>query len=202
VASPRHWDQRVGVLDVTHPDAAEHLRGVYASLAAEGFTYHKIDFLYAGAMEGRRHADCSGLDAYAQGLRLVREGIGPDATLLGCGAPLLPSVGLVDAMRVSPDVDPRWEPPDGDVSQPSGRGALLAGRARGWMHARLWVNDPDCIVARAEVERRDDWASHVAASGGLAVSSDPLDTLDAHGLDLTRRLLRPSSPDPLDWRPA
>jgi hypothetical protein len=34
---------------------------------------------------------------------LVREVMGDEAFLLGCGAPILPSVGLVDAMRVSPD---------------------------------------------------------------------------------------------------
>ncbi|MBA2575088.1 MAG: alpha-galactosidase [Euzebyaceae bacterium] len=199
VASPSNWEQETRVLDVTHPDAAEHLRSVYATLREEGFTYHKIDFLYAGAMDGVRRADCSGLDAYAEGLRLIREGIGEDATLLGCGAPLLPSVGLVDAMRISPDVGPDWEPLDGDVSQPGGRSAVLAGRARTWMHGRFWVNDPDCLIVRPAVERRDEVAANIAASGGLAVSSDPLDALDDHGLALTRALLRPSSAEPVAW---
>lgn len=43
---------------------------------------------------------------------------------------------------------------------------------------------------------------HVAASGGLAVSSDPLAELDAHGLELTRQLLRPAHPEPVPWEPA
>ena len=30
--------------------------------------------------------------------------IGAEAVLLGCGAPILPSVGGVDAMRVGPDI--------------------------------------------------------------------------------------------------
>lgn len=198
----RHWDQQIHVLDVTHPGAAEHLRAVYAALAQEGFAYHKIDFVFCGAMDGGRHGDASGIDAYREGLRLIREGIGADAVLLGCGAPLLPSVGLVDAMRVSPDIDPRWEPLDDDISQPSGRGARAAGQARGWMHGRWWANDPDCLIARPEMEHRDDWAAHVAASGGLVVSGDPLGALDGQGLALTRELLRPSSPDPVDWQPA
>jgi alpha-galactosidase len=197
VASQRHWDQEIRVLDVTHPAAAEHLHEVFATLRAQGFTYHKIDFLYAGAMEGGRHSDCSPLEAYAEGLRIVREGIGDDAFLLGCGAPLLPSIGRVDAMRVSPDIDPKVEPPDGDISQPSQRGAVAAGRARAWMHGRLWVNDLDCIVARPEIEERDVWAAHLRALGGMAVSSDPLDALDEHGLALTRELLQASSPDPV-----
>jgi alpha-galactosidase len=192
VALEEQWGQRVHVLDVTHPDAAEHLVSTYRTLVAEGFTYHKIDFLYAGAMEGVRRQDGSGLDAYAEGLRLVREGVGAEATILACGAPLLPSIGRVDAMRVGPDIDPRYEPVEGDLSQPSQRSACSATRARAWMHDRLWVNDPDCVLVRPEVERREEWAAHLAAVGGLMVSGDPLDALDGWGLEWTRRLLRPS----------
>lgn len=201
LASPHHWNQRVGVLDVSHPDAGAHLYEVFATLRAQGFAYFKVDFLYAGAMPGGRHADTDGLAAYGEGLRIIREAIGPSATLLGCGAPLLASIGRVDAMRISPDIAPHFEPPDGDISQPSGRGALLAGRARAWMHQRLWVNDPDCVLVRPEVERRESWAAYLDALGGLAASSDPLHALDERGLELTRRLLRPSGEDTIGWEP-
>ena len=127
LASDEHWGQPIRVLDVTHPGAADHLHGLFATLRSWGFAYHKVDFVYAGALPGGRHGDASPLDAYGEGLRIIRDAIGEDATLLGCGAPLLPSVGRVDAMRVSPDIDPVYEPPKGDVSQPSMQGALQAG---------------------------------------------------------------------------
>ena len=76
----------------------EALRG----LVDLGVDYLKLDFLYAGAVPGRRHADVDEIAAYRGGLALVREAVGPDVYLVGCGAPLLPSVGLLDAMRVSP----------------------------------------------------------------------------------------------------
>lgn len=195
------WEQQVHILDVTHPEAAEHLTGVYRTLAADGFDYFKLDFLYAGAMVGRRHEDIDPIAAYRRGLELVRAGAGPDAVLLGCGAPLLPSIGLVDAMRVSPDIDPSFEPVEGDISQPGMRSALTMGRARAWQHGRFWVNDPDCLIVRPEVARRELWAEHIEAYGALAASSDPLDALDERGLELTRRLLRPSSPGPVSWDP-
>ena len=201
VAAARHWDQEIRVLDVTHPGARDHLVDVFRTLRAWGFTYHKLDFLYGGALEGGRHADVSGIAAYREGLRLIRDAVGSDATLLGCGAPLLPSVGLVDAMRISPDVAPQYQPESGDLSQPSVRAALAAGRARAWMHGRLWVNDPDCLLARSDIEHLDEWVAHVEASGGLVVSSDPLDRLDPRGVEITRRLLRPSiGASPL-WNP-
>jgi alpha-galactosidase len=197
----QHWEQGVGVLDVTHPDAAEHLLEVFRTLRSWGFTYHKIDFLFGGAIPARRHADASPLDAYAEGLRLVREGIGEDAVLLGCGAPLLPSIGKVDVMRISPDIDRSWDPPDGDVSQPSQLGALLAGRARAWQHGRWWVNDPDCLMVRPGIERREVWARYLAAHGGLAVSGDPLDQLDGDGLAWTRELLVDPAERAGAWHP-
>ncbi len=202
VAAESHWGQRVHVLDVTNPAAAEHLVATYAELRGRGFGYHKLDFLYGGALPGRRYdQDASPLAAYRRGLELVREGLGEDAVIVGCGAPLLPSIGLVDAMRVSPDVAPRWEPKGGDLSKPAMRSALLAGKARAWMHARLWVNDPDCVLVRADVERPEPWERYVEALGGLAFSGDPLPELGRERLERARRLLRPASATPVPWRP-
>jgi alpha-galactosidase len=186
----RNWDQELRALDVTHPDAATWLTEVFTSLAGLGIDYFKIDFIYAGALEGGRHGHADGLAAYRRGVELIREAIGPDAYLLGCGAPILPSIGLVDAMRISPDTDPAYEPPDADLSRPSQRAAVLTGRARQWQHGRFWVNDPDCLLARPAVERRAAWAAHVAEVGGLVASSDRLRDLDQWGLETTRRQFR------------
>ncbi len=187
-----NWHQRLRVLDVTHPAAAQHLARVYRTLSDSGFGYHKLDFLYAGAIEGRRHDDCSPLDAYREGLRLIRSAVGPEAILLGSGAPLLPSIGLVDAMRIGPDV--LSEAPD---ATPDLQHVIEATRVRSWMHGRLWANDPDCLVARSEIAEREAWASHLESYSGLAFSSDRLATLDERGLELTRRVLRSSSAEPI-----
>ena len=66
------------------------------------------------------------------------------------------------------------------------------------MQGRLWVNDPDCLIARPEVRERERWVDEVERHGGLVVSSDRLGELDAHRLELIRRARRPSSPRPLD----
>jgi alpha-galactosidase len=194
----RNWDQSLAALDVTHVHAREWLMSVFRQLGAWGFDYFKLDFLYAGALPGHRHEDCSALEAYKQALRLIREAVGPEATLLACGAPILPSIGLVDAMRVGPDIALHHEPLDGtDVSAPSQRGASLAVRARAFLHGRFWVNDPDCLVVRPEMERRGDWAGAIEHWGGLRGSGDTLRELDGWGLEVTRRLLVRSKVEPL-----
>jgi alpha-galactosidase len=185
----RNWDQELFALDITHPGAAEHLHRVFSTLRGLGIDFFKVDFLYAAALEGRRQEDLPAVEAYRRGLRRIREAVGPAAYLLGCGAPILPSVGLVDAMRVSPDTGPRYEPPQGDLSHPSVRSAMLSGVGRAWQHGRFWVNDPDCLLAGPGVEHRVDWATHVGRYGGLRGSSDRLQGLDRWGLETTRRLL-------------
>ena len=185
-------DQQLAALDVTSPGAEAYLREVFGTFRDLGIDYFKIDFIYAGAMEGRRaRAEVPGVEAYRLGLRIIREAIGRDAYLLGCGAPILPSVGLVDAMRVGPDIAHHFEPEDGDLSQPSQRAAAQNTRWRAWQHGRFWVNDADCIVAGPHVERREDWAQVVERYSGLRASSDRLLGLDEWGLETTRRLLRP-----------
>jgi alpha-galactosidase len=126
--------------------------------------------------------------AYRSGLELIRTAVGDDAYLLGCGAPILPSIGLLDAMRVSPDTGPRYEPPHGDLTAPAGRSAIVTGTGRAWQHGRWWVNDPDCLLARPGVERREELARHVERYGGLRSASDRIASLDAWGVETTRRL--------------
>ncbi|MFI7408116.1 glycoside hydrolase family 36 protein [Streptomyces sp. NPDC049627] len=186
----RNWGHDLRVLDTTHPEAAAYLTDVFRTLRAEGYDYFKVDFLYAGALDGVRHdTEVDALTAYRSGIELIREAIGADAYLLGCGAPILPSIGLFDAMRVSPDTAPHRRPEAGDYSQPGQDPAEFTGAGRQWQHGRLWTNDPDCLMARPAVETREQWAKHVEATGGLMASSDRLLSLDEWGVETTRRLL-------------
>ena len=92
-------------------------------------------------------------------------------------------------MRISSDIAPTYLSHDGDASQPGQYSATISTVARAWQHGRFWVNDPDCIVARPEIERRQEWAEVVESYGGLRASSDRIAALDDWGLETTRRLL-------------
>ncbi|HEV2477519.1 MAG TPA: glycoside hydrolase family 36 protein, partial [Candidatus Dormibacteraeota bacterium] len=172
----RHWDQEMRILDVTNAGAADYITNVFRTWVGWGYTFFKLDFLYAAAIPG--------LDRYRQGLELVREAVGPDATLLIGGAALLPSIGLCDVMRVGPDVLPEEPNPQLDLEN-----TVRITRLRSWMNGRLWLNDPDTLVARPEIRDREAWGAHLMRYGGLRFSSDRLTALDARGLELTRRFL-------------
>jgi alpha-galactosidase len=114
--------------------------------------------------------------------------------LLGCGAPLGACIGVVDGMRIGPDVAPAWDPvPSGwgyDETTPSIHNALQATRARSFQHRRLWLNDPDCLLLRTtgtslDRSQIETWAEAVGASGGMVLVSDDLSLLGADA----RRLL-------------
>ncbi len=173
----RNWGQPLVALDLTHPGVQGLLTDALHRLLDLGVDYLKLDFLYAGAVPGRRREDVDGVAAYRAGLRLVREVVGPDVYLVGCGAPILPSVGLVDAMRVSPDTFH-----EGGEDGSTGLRGLMPLAARAWQQGRLWVNDPDCVVARPSYSQRGRWAQAARRFGGLRSFSDRLAELDPWGL--------------------
>ncbi len=107
VSAGFNWSEPLYALDTTHPDVLEWLSAVMSQVRAWGYDYIKLDFLYAGALPGARHTDMPREQAYRQGLYTLREALG-GAYFLTCGAPIIPSLGLCDGMRVGPDVASHW----------------------------------------------------------------------------------------------
>ena len=170
-----------------------HLRHLFAKLTRDfGYSYLKLDFLYAAAAPGRRHDP--GLtrgETLRHGLEAIREGAGDDAFILGCGCPLGQAVGVVDGMRIGPDVSPFWGSTASGAGDPSTVYALDAIIARSFMHRRLWLNDPDCLMLRARETRltadeRAALAATIVASGGMLIISDDMSLLDAEAGKLFR----------------
>ncbi len=103
-------DKFAYALDPSNPAFAAHLRHLFAKLTRDfGYSYLKLDFLYAAAAPGRRHdPNLTRGETLRRGLDAIRAGAGDDAFILGCGCPLGQAVGVVDGMRIGPDVSPFW----------------------------------------------------------------------------------------------
>jgi alpha-galactosidase len=198
----KHWSQPVYALDTTHPDAAAWLHTVFRTLRREwGYDAFKVDFLFAAALPGRRHDPrATRAQAVRRGLAIIRDAIGDGAFLLGCGLPLGPAVGLVDGMRVGPDVSVTWEPLlAGDLSAPGTANALRNSLARAFTHRRLWAADPDCLLARPRgpgsqlsLYEARTLATVLTLTGGMLLDSDLVGELPPARLDMLRQTLPPT----------
>ena len=167
------------ILDTSHPGACAYLTEVVTTMREEwGVELFKLDANYWGTLKGRRHQPgVTGVQAYRMGMAAIAQGAGT-AWLLGCNAPMWPSLGLVDAMRVSDDVE-RHPQRFSQIAQET--------FYRSWQHRRLWQIDPDCatltsIAGQSTTPQAYQFHRDVlTACGGLLLSGDPLYSLDTEG---------------------
>jgi len=194
-------------LDMTNPDAQAYVRGIARRIAHDwGYRYFKMDGLWVGTatkilyVNNAFEEDDIGeaifhdpqktnVEAYRDGLKLVREAAGPDVFFLGCNVSqnmrtLGASFGLVDAMRVGPDngAASTWE------KLPRGP---WHGTNRYFLHGRVWYNDPDPLGVRPTLplEQARVICSWIALTGQLNVFSEWLPELPEERIDLLRRTM-------------
>ncbi|MFI7388066.1 glycoside hydrolase family 36 protein [Streptomyces sp. NPDC049813] len=188
VIAGHNWGTGYHTLDLTLSAAQDHLRDTIRRVTREwGFTYLKLDFIGAGTAPGVRATDLGREEAYRLGLRIIREEAGPDAYLLGSGAPLLPSLGLIDAIRSGPDVAPLWEHyATQDPSDALARNAVVNTVHRLWQSPLLEV-DPDVVYFRSRLnlltEQQQSWLRDLADICGFRAVSDPPGWLHPDELD-------------------
>ncbi len=148
VSAGFNWGEQLYALDTTHPAALDWLAALMTKVRGWGYDYAKLDFLYAGALPGKRYVDIPRETAYRNGLKVIRAALG-EAYFLTCGAPILPSIGLCDGMRVGPDVAETFTSHRDDVllmnfAIPGVRNALRTTLNRLWLQPFVHT-DPDVV---------------------------------------------------------
>jgi hypothetical protein len=190
-------------LDMTHPEVRDFLHGVIAQMTRDwGYKYIKIDGLWSGMAVKTLYpkpdyrqdnlGDAvfhnplkTNIEAYRDGLKLVRKAASRDVYILGCNIAqnmrtLGASTGLVDGMRVGSDIGARWS-------------GILSGATMGtrlyFLHNRTWHNDPDCLMLREPLtlDQARCWGSWIGISGQLNIASEWLPGLPDDRLDIIKR---------------
>ena len=192
-------------LDMTYPPVREYLRSTVRRIADDwGFTYFKMDGLWTGTATKQQYVnsgykddnigdavfhdpDKSNIEAYRDGLRLIRQTVGSKVFILGCNGPQNMrsyggAFGLVDAMRIGPDNKSDWKSLQ--------RGPIFGSRHY-FLHGRIWYNDPDPVYVRESVPLNHAQliCSWVTLSGQLNLSSEWFPGLPAERLDLLKRTM-------------
>jgi len=164
----RGWSgKEIYALDLTNPEVIKWIKETFYRISNEwGYKYIKIDFLHYATVDGVRYNNSiSSYEAYRRALKCIRDTVGNDVYILGCGAPINISIGYVDGMRIGADITTDWN------------WIKLCTKyvaRRFYMHGKYWHNDPDCIVVREPLtlNQAKVWTTIVALSGGLAIHSD------------------------------
>jgi len=113
-------------------------------------------------------------------LQRIRRIAGDDRFILCCGSPFGPAVGAADAMRIGFDVGSRWHAPMLTDIWPNGNCSIKPAAYSSiycqWMNGNWWLNDPDCLVVRAQANQWETLAFNEDHPGGTVPQ-------DAFGLD-------------------
>lgn len=141
-------------LDMYNEGAREYIRHFFDVILNEwGYDMVKLDFLYSQAIyprngKTRGQIMCEAMD-------FLRECVGEDKLFLGCGVPLGPSFGVVDACRITCDVDLVY---DGKFYNtlhvnrevPSAQNSMNNSILRRHLNQRVFCSDPDVFFLRKD----------------------------------------------------
>ncbi len=194
-------------LDLSIDKAVDYIKDIGKTVSTKwNFDFLKIDFIYASEVIEARYKNpkFSRAQILRRGVKAIRDGLGDNRTLLGCGAPLGPCIGLVDVMRIGPDTAAVWTHLELlmedfiKVVSCNLKAALRSTIQRSYMHQTWWINDPDCVVVRENKTKLtyDEVILQLTVfglSGGQFLISDDEKLVDQHRIELLKRLSPPFS---------
>ncbi len=206
------------VLDPTHPGSEPFLKETFTFLKDCGFNFYKIDFLnYVTESDFYYDQSAGHYDALRKLIEIIRETVGKDAHIMGCGLPYGTGYGYVDSRRTGLDIHTFW----GHIKK------CCEYYLPQWSsHNKLYFNDLDYLLVRGsetseetepfnvvnpyrkycdKIMKEDDfywcagneftydeakfWASVILMSGSSIFLGDRLSKLNDKGLKLIERTL-------------
>lgn len=137
-------------LDIEQKEVRDYIKAYFDRVFEEwGFDMVKLDFLYAACIRPRNNKTrgqlmCEAMDFLRECCR--------DKIILGCGVPLGPSFGIVDACRISCDAElsfkERWYVKVTNQEIISAKMSMNNSIFRRHLNGRIMANDPDVFFLR------------------------------------------------------
>ncbi|MGI6535400.1 MAG: glycoside hydrolase family 36 protein [Eggerthellaceae bacterium] len=178
VRTGTHWNGGFA-LDTLNPEVRAFLAHILQTVTQEwGFELLKVDFLYAACM--LPHGGMNRGQLMADGMQFIRDAVGPDVQLLGCGVPLAPAFGRVEYCRIGCDVGLDWNNRFYysilSRERVSTKRSLANTVGRAPLNGRAFLNDPDVFFLRDDIamepEQKDLLLEGDACFGGSLLTSD------------------------------
>lgn len=138
-------------LDFYNPEVKAYIKHFFDVVVNEwGYDMVKLDFLYSEAMQPRNGKSRGQI--MCEALEFLRECVG-DKLILGCGVPLGAAFGVVDACRISCDVDLNYNGKfynklHVNAEIPSAQNAVRNTIFRRHLNGRAFCSDPDVFFLR------------------------------------------------------
>jgi len=138
-------------LDIYNSEVREHLKKVFDTVLNDwGYDMVKLDFLYSQCRTPRDNKTRGTI--MCEAMDFLRECVG-NKIILGCGVPLGPAFGVVDACRISCDVDLSYggkfyNSMSINNELPSAQNAINNSMFRRHLNGRAFLNDPDVFFLR------------------------------------------------------
>lgn len=180
------------IWDYSHPGAQEYITSVMRN-ARENWKvdYFKIDFMRQGLTKGISFKPVTNVERYRMGVEAMRKGIA-DAYFLACSPNFGVNIGLIEATRTGPDIDPDYDAIKIRAQHNSGSY---------YFAEKLYNCDPDYLVVRSEKESdKEDkkkasltkgqaqmWANYVAIFGNVRLASDKISLLSKEKKEILKQ---------------
>lgn len=183
-------------LDIEKPEVRNYIKAYFDKVFDEwDFDMVKLDFLYSACIQPRNNKTrgqlmCEAMDFLRECCR--------DKIILGCGVPLGPSFGIVDACRISCDVElsfkDRYYVNITNQEIISARHAMNNTVFRRHLNGRIMANDPDVFFLRDDgakpakytMEQKKLLAKINNMFGSVLFVSDDINAYDDEKLDILK----------------
>ncbi len=200
------------IVDPTHPDGEAHIRKIFTALKEEGYKFFKVDFVQYLLKCSRFYDTSVGqFDVIRRLFSIIRECVGDDSHIMGCGTHIGIGEGYVDSRRTGVDIHNYWS----HIVMCTNVFAVQYAQ-----HRKVYQNDVDYLVVRGNdtsfeenttvlnplynklkdskaiewcagrvftYDEAKTWCTLELASGSSIFLGDRLSALNDVGIDLVRR---------------